>query len=198
MSLKKNISMIKEELNSEEKFFEKAVITEKFVKKYKNMMIGAVVLIIIVVVSNIVYDSNKQSTIKEANEVLTKLSVDTNDENLKIKLEQLSPNLHDVWLYSQAIALNDVEKLKSLGSSKAILISDLANYEAASRSKNNDKLLDYSMNQDAIYKDLAFVQNAILYLDKNEIQKAHNELRKVSQSSSLKSVVLALLHFGVK
>ncbi|MCF6330251.1 MAG: hypothetical protein L3I99_01730 [Sulfurimonas sp.] len=198
MSLKKNIDMVKEELNSEEKFFEKAVITEKFVKKYKNMMIGAVILIIIVVVSNIVYNSNKQSTIKEANEILTKLSVDTNNENLKIKLEQLSPNLHDAWLYSQAIALNDIDKLKSLGASKAIFISDLANYEVASRSEDNDKLVKYSMNQDAIYKDLAFIQNAILYLDKNEIQKAHIELRKVSQSSSLKSVVLALLHFGVK
>ena len=35
MSLKEELEMVKEELSSEEKFFEKAVITEKFVKKYK-------------------------------------------------------------------------------------------------------------------------------------------------------------------
>ncbi len=198
MSLKQNINMVKEELNSEEKFFEKAVMTEKFVKKYKNLMIGIVVLIVIVVISNIVYNSNKQSTIKEANEVLAKLNLDTNNENLKINLEQLSPALFDVWSYSQAVALNDVDKLKSLSSSKTIFISDLASYEVASRSKDNEKLLDYSMKQDAIYKDLALVQSAILYLDKNEIKKAHAELRKVSQNSSLKTVALALSHFGLK
>jgi hypothetical protein len=38
LSLKENINMVREELNSEEKFFEKAVITEKFVKKYKNLL----------------------------------------------------------------------------------------------------------------------------------------------------------------
>jgi len=198
LSLKQNINMVKEELNSEEKFFEKAVMTEKFVKKYKNLMIGIVVLIVIVVISNIVYNSNKQSTIKEANEVLAKLNLDTNNENLKINLEQLSPALFDVWSYSQAVALNDVDKLKSLSSSKTIFISDLASYEVASRSKDNEKLLDYSMKQDAIYKDLALVQSAILYLDKNEIKKAHAELRKVSQNSSLKTVALALSHFGLK
>jgi len=198
LSLKENINMVKEELNSEEKFFEKAVMTEKFVKKYKNLMIGIVVLVIIVVISNIVYNSNKQSTIKEANEVLTKLSLDPNNESLKIKLEQLSPNLHDVWLYSQAVVTNDIEKLKSLSASKAIIVSDLVKYEVASRTNNNEKLLDYSMKQDAIYKDLAIVQNAILYLDKNEIDKAHAELRKVSQNSPLNQIALALLHFGLK
>jgi len=35
LSLKQDIEMVKEELNSEEKFFEKAVLTERFVKKYK-------------------------------------------------------------------------------------------------------------------------------------------------------------------
>ncbi len=198
MSLKQNINMVKEELNSEEKFFEKAVITEKFVKKYKNLMIGSIVLIVLFVVSNVIYDSNKQSTIKEANAVLAKLSIDTNNESLKTSLKQLSPNLYDVWLYSQAVVSNDIDKLKSLSTSKTILVNDLANYEVASRTNNSDKLLDYSMKQDAIYKDLALVQNAILYLDKNEVNKAHAELKKVSQNSSLKSVVLALLHFGVK
>ena len=198
MSLKENISMVKEELNSEEKFFEKTVILERFVKKYKNLMIGVVVLIVVVVISNVIYDSNKQSTIKEANEILTKLNSDTSNESLKTSLEQLSPALYDVWTYSQAISSNDIDKLKSLSTSDTLFVSDLAGYEVASRSNDNSKLLDYSMNQESIYKDLALVQNAILYLDKNEIEKAHAELRKVSQSSSINSIVLALLHFGVK
>ena len=35
LSLKTDIEMVKDELTSEEKFFEKAVVTEKFIKKYK-------------------------------------------------------------------------------------------------------------------------------------------------------------------
>ena len=37
VSLKENIEMVKNELNSEEQFFEKAVQTERFVKKYKKV-----------------------------------------------------------------------------------------------------------------------------------------------------------------
>ena len=47
MSLKDNIEMVKEELNSEEKFFERSVITERFVKKYKNAIIASVVVIVL-------------------------------------------------------------------------------------------------------------------------------------------------------
>lgn len=198
MSLKENISMIKEELNSEEKFFEKAVITEKFVKKYKKLIIGSVVAIVIVVIANIVNESNKQTTIVEANKALTKLSVDASDMNTKAILKQLSPALFDAWSYSQAIASNDIESLKSLSDSDTEFISDLASYEVASQTNDSDKLTDYSMKQNAMFKDLALVQNAILLIDKNEIKKAHVELRKISQSSSLNSIVQALLHFGVK
>ena len=61
LSLKENIDMVKQELNSEEKFFEKAVITEKFVKKYKNMMIASVVAIVVLVAANIGYEANEAS-----------------------------------------------------------------------------------------------------------------------------------------
>ena len=198
MSLKENINMVKEELNSEEKFFEKAVITERFVKKYKNLMIAAVVLIIITVVANVVMDSNKADTVEEANHTLAILEANPADENAATSMKNLSPMLFDAWSYSQAIANKDIEAMKKLQNSKAVLISDLASYEVASRSGDSAKLNDYSMKQGAIYKDLALVQNAIVLLNKNEVDKAHNELKKVSQESLLNKIVLALLHYGVK
>ncbi|MCW8838698.1 MAG: hypothetical protein OQK11_08355 [Thiovulaceae bacterium] len=198
MSLKENISMVKEELNSEEKFFEKAVITEKFVKKYKNLMIGGVALVILAVGANIIYDANKEATVEEANEALSSLVKDSNDANSKTILKSLSPELYDVWSYSQALANEDTTVLKSLTSSKATIISDLASYELASSTSDSAALSSYSMKQNSIYKDLALVQNAILFLNKNEVEKAHQELNKVSQNSSLSKVVLALLHYGVK
>lgn len=198
MSLKENIEMVKEELNSEEKFFEKAVITEKFVKKYKKLMIASVVAIVIVVVANVVINSNKAATIVEANEVFAKLVKDKNDKNALTAMKSLSPMLYDAWNYSQAMVNKDVESMKKLQSSKATLISDLATYEVASQGGASSKLNTYSMKQGAIYKDLAIVQSAIILLNSNEVDKAHDELKKISQNSSLSKIVLALLHYGVK
>ncbi len=198
MSLKENIEMVKEELNSEEKFFEKAVITERFVKKYKNLMIGAVVAIIVIVIANVVIDSNKATTVKEANKTLAILLLNPSDENTQTIMKNLSPALFDVWSYSQAVVNKDIQTMKGLQTSKATLIGDLATYEVASQSADVQELNDYAMRQGAIYKDLAVVQSAIILLNKNEIDKAHNELHKVSQQSPLSKVVLALLHYGVK
>ncbi|MBN2781994.1 MAG: hypothetical protein JXQ66_02010, partial [Campylobacterales bacterium] len=73
MSIKNNIDMVREELNSEEKFFEKAVMTERFVSKYKKPLIGLVSVVILVAVSSITYDSYKNNKIESANITLTKL-----------------------------------------------------------------------------------------------------------------------------
>ena len=198
MSLKENIDMVKDELNSEEKFFEKAVMTERFVKKYKKVMIGSVVAVVLLVAANIVYDANKSANIEEANVALLELNKDPSSVEAKAKLESLSKELYDVWSYSQAIANKDIKALEELKSSKTLVVSDLAKYELASANADQDGLSKYSMKQNAIYKDLALVQNAILFIDKNEIQKAHQELRKIPQDSSLNKVALALLHYGVK
>lgn len=198
MSLKENIGMVKEELNSEEKFFEKAVMTENFLKKYKKYMIGLAVAILVAVVVDFVYESNKAQTVEEANKVLASLDSGTNNVGAPNELKSLSPTLYNVWRYSQAIANSDTHALKSLSKSKTLIVSDLSEYELASSTADSKKLSEYSMKQKAIFKDLALVQNAILYIDKKEIEKAHNELKKIPQDSSLSKVALALLHYGVK
>ena len=198
MSIKENISMVKDELNSEEKFFEKAVITEKFVKKYKNAMIGSVVAIVVLVAGNIAYEVNKQSTVDEANKALATLSKDAKNSFALSELKALSPNLYDVWIYSQAMANKDFTTLKELENSRALVISDLVSYELAQNSKETSSLSDYSSTQGAIYKDLALVQSAVLLMNESKIDQAHQKLVQVSENSSLSRVAKALLHYGVK
>ena len=198
MSIKDDISMVKDELNSEEKFFEKAVMTEKFVKKYKNVMIGSVVAIVVLVSANIIYDANKNATIEKANNVLATLSVNPTDEASKSLLKTLSPAMYDVWLYSQAVADNDFKKIENLKNSKDSIIKDLVSYELAQDSKNISALSDYASKQDSIYKDLALVQSAVFLMNENKMEEAHQKLVQVSKKSSLNQVVQALLHYGVK
>jgi len=198
LSLKENIEMVKEELNSEEKFFEKAVITEKFINKYKKMIIGSIVLVVLVVIANISYDISKQNKIAEANTELQLLSQDSKNSNAAAKLKTLSPNLYDVWLFSSAMANKDLVVLKELKNSKTLIVSDLAAYEVAQETKDTVSLNEYSLKQNAIFKDLALVQSAILLMNEKKIDEAREKLSNVSSESSLSKLVQILLHYGVK
>ena len=198
MSIKNDIEMVKEELNSEEKFFEKAVITEKFVKKYKNLMIGAVVALVIVVGANIAYDINKQNQITQANDALLILSKDSTNSEVLLTIKDISPELYDVWIYSNAVAKKDMATIKELRNSSAVMIGDLAKYEMAQDAKDAESLDSYASEQDAVYRDLALVQSAIILMNNSQIEKAHEELAKISAQSSLSKIAAALLHYGVK
>jgi len=198
LSLKNDIDMVKEKLNSEEKFFEKAVMTEKFVKKYKKFLIGALVAIVVVVAANIVYDINKESEIKEVNKALAILSEDAENSEALSTIKSISTDLYDAWIYSKAVVKKDMLSMKKLTNSSSTMIADLASYELAQDAKDA-KLLDaYALRKDAVYKDLALVQSAIVYMSNSEIEKAHERLAQISSESSLRNVANALMHYGVK
>ena len=198
LSLKQDIEMVKEELNSEEKFFEKAVITEKFIKKYKNLMIGSVIAVVILVGTNVAYTINKQNTLDEANSALIILQKDASNQTALATLKASSPALYDVWNYSQAIANNDVKALETLKSSKTELISDLVAYELATDTKDIKALEDYSSKNGAIYKDLATIQEAVILMQASKIEESHKTLSQISIQSPLAQVANALMHYGVK
>jgi len=190
--------MVKEELTSEEKFFEKAVVTEKFVKKYKNVLIASVAIIVLAVAGNIVYTINKQNTLDKANSLLAQLQAKPNNPQIETKLKELSPALSSVWKYSQAVANNDVTTLKSLKKSDALMISDLASYEVAQNSKDVSTLQEYADKQNAIYSDLARVESAVLLMNEKKIDKAHEVLSMINVNSPLAQVAKSLMHYGVK
>lgn len=198
MSIKNDIEMVKEELTSEEKFFEKSVITERFVKKYKNIIIAGAVFAVVAIVGNIAYDVNKASTQVAANETLSQLQADPSNVEVLAHLEALSPALHDVFIYSKALVDKDMKTLERLKSSKVAPLSDLATYELAVHSQDVNALTTYALRQDAIYKDLAQVQAAIILMNEGETDKAHSKLQTITDASPLANVAKALLHYGVK
>lgn len=198
MSLKENLEMVKDELNSEEKFFEKAVITERFVKKYKKPLIGAVVAVVLVVAGNLIYTASEQNRVASANETLAVLEKNPKDTAALARLESLSPALHDVWLYSQAIAQENAVELEKLKNSKALIVNDTSIYEAAQNKKDLASLEAYSEKQNAIYKDLSVVMSAVLLMNEGKTDEAHGKLEMIGSSSPLAQVASALMHYGVK
>lgn len=195
MSLKDNINMVKEELSSEEKFFEKAVLTERFIKKYKNLMIASAVVVVLFIGANIAYEINKNTKIRDANIALDELILNPKEGDVLNDLKSLSPNLYDVWSFSQAVVNKDLVAMKKLESSNAPIVGDLAKYELADSASSLDK---YASTQGAIFKDLAIIRSAIILINENKIEEAHSKLLIISKESPLNKTAKALLHYGIK
>lgn len=190
--------MVKEELNSEEKFFESAVKTERFVKKYRDLLIGSVVTIVVLITAMAVYDSSKESNIVAANEAFALLQKDANNTAAAQTLKELSPELFDVWELSNAITSGDADAMKRLSSSKAVAVADLATYELAALNDDVKGLDEYAYGQTAIYRDLALVESAVLLMETNDLDAAHQKLKMLTPESALHKIAQILLHYGAK
>ncbi len=197
MSLKENIDMVKEELNSEEKFFESAVKAERLWEKYKTVIIAGVVGVIAVVAISAVNDAKKESDAVASNQALSTLQADPSAA-AEAELAALNPKLLRVWKFSTAIAENDRDALEALKASDDAIISDLAAYEVAALQSDAAQLQQYASSQQAIYKDLAILENALLLMKNDQTEQAHQKLSLVSQDSPLYKVAKSLMHYGVK
>jgi len=198
LSLKENVEMVKEELNSEEKFFESAVKAEHFVKKYKTLLISGVVVLVLGVGAKMAYDANVRSTIENANRALSTLQTDPTDKSAQTELKRLNPDLYDAWQLSVALEEQNSEKLASLSASKAIGVSDIAAYQKAVYDKDIKALEDYSMKPEAIYKDMALFELAVLLIRENKPQEAHSKLQSITEDSPIYRYAKPLMHYGVK
>lgn len=198
MSLKENMEAIREELSSEEKFFESAVRTERFVKRYQKPLIAGVVVSLFAVVGAIGYQAYTKAKIESSNTAFNLLMVNPTDAQAEQTLKNDNPALYDLWKLSRGIAQNDVTLLEGLKSSETFGVSDIASYEAAAIKGDIQSLEEYTKKQGALYKDLALLELAINAIEKGDVATAHQKLALISEESPLYQVAGALLHYGVK
>jgi len=198
VSLKENIEMVKEELNSEEQFFEKAVQTERFVKKYRTPLIAIVTATVLAVITASAYNLYTQNKIDASNTALNILLQNPADTAAKDELQNLNPKLYDVWTLSNALKTKDKAALNSLQSSKALVVADLAQYELAAMDNDEKALQNYSQKSGALLKDLAVIEAAVLLIEKGEKEAAHNKLAMISLNSPVYKLAQSLSHYGIK
>ena len=198
MSTKENIEFIKEELTNEEKFLEQIVKAEKFYKKYKKIIISSIVVLIIAIFAYIGYDLKKEHDLKVSNEAYMKLLENPEDkESLKI-LKEKNPTLYDVYQFRRALDSNNIEKLQKISSKNLPVISNIAKYHVAALKKDPDLLYKYELDQKALLKDLAVLDEVFLLYQKNEIKKAKNRLNTINKDSYVYPYAQFLLHYGLK
>ncbi len=198
MSLKENMQALKVELNSEEKFFENAVRTERFVKKYQKPMAIAVIILLLGLGGYMGYDAYSNAKIEKANVALNTLLRNPADQKALNVLKENGGALYDVYALSKALKDNDLKALNALRSSVFPEVSDIATYESAALSKDNKELGAYSKRQGSLYEELATIELAVESIQKGDVVSAQSLLSVIKEDSPLYPVVQTLSHYGVK
>jgi len=198
LSLKENMEALKEELSSEEKFFESAIRTERFVKRYQKPLIALVASSLLAVGGAIGYQVYTDAKLESSNTAFNLLLVNPADTQAEQTLKNDNPELYDVWKLSRGIAQNDVSILEGLKNSEAFGVADIATYEAAAIKGDIQSLEQYTKKQGALYKDLALLELAVAAIEKGDIALAHQKIALIGEESPLYQVAAALSHYGVK
>lgn len=198
MSLKENMDALKEELNSEEKFFESAVRTERFIKRYQKPLVSGVVAMLLIAGGIIAYQTYNNAKIESSNKAFNVLLSNPSDASAIETLKNDNPKLYDVWRLSRGISQSDTAVLESLKNSDAFGVADIAAYETAAIKENKAGLESYTKMQGALYKDLALVELAVMSIHEGKFAQAHEQIALIPEDSAMYEVGRALSHYGVK
>lgn len=198
MSLKENLEAIRTELSSEEKFFESAVRTERFVKKYQKPMIASLVALLIGLGTYAGYDAYQNAKIEKANKALSALLLNSNDSASLQQLQENSTSLYDLYRLSKALKEGDQKGLESLKNSNSSEVADIAMYESAVLANDNKALSLYTKKQGALYQDLAAIEVAVEEIQNQNSVTARTSLAVIKEDSALYPLAQMLNHYGVK
>lgn len=198
MSLKENMDALKEELNSEEKFLESAIKTERFIKRYQKPLMIGVASLLLAAAGAIGYQTYTDAKIESSNKAFNALLLNPADTVSEEILKKDNPELYDVWKLSRGIAQNDPAILESLKNSEAFGVSDIAAYEAAVIKGDMASLESYTKKQGALYKDLAALELAVRAIEQGNTALARQKISLIPEDSPLYQVGQALSHYGVQ
>lgn len=198
MNLKENMQALKEELSSEEKFFESAVKTERFVKKYKKPMIASVIVLLLGLGGSVTYQIINDAKVERANTALNTLLMNPMDQNALKELSSQGGSLYELYSLSKALRDNDLKTLQTLKGAKSFEVADIASYESAVLSKDEKALDAYSKKQGSMYQELAVIELAVLSIQKGDSKAAHTSLALIKEDSAVYPLAQMLSHYGVK
>ena len=198
MSIKENIQTLKDELSSEEKLFESALRTERFVKKYQKPLMGSVISLLLIVGGAIGYQAYDNSRIESSNVALNTLLANPIDKNALNTLENKNTKLYELYMLSKAIKGSDIKSLELLQKSQSPEIADIATYETAVLKTDHSSLENYTKKQGGMYQDMALLETAVMLIKKGDSKSAQNELALIKEDSAVYPMAQMLSHFGVK
>lgn len=191
MSLKDNVNLVKEELSSEEKFLESSVKLERFYKKYKVLIIAAVVVLVGGTIAFYTTNSIKEAKKLEANIAFNKVLENPKDAQALATLKDKNLQLFQVANY-----INDIKESK-LPDTQVAYLKELVEYQKALNEKNANKLNAVSMQNDFLLKEFAIFNKALLEATEGKYEDAKATLKLIPQDSKAIDLVNVLNHYLV-
>lgn len=196
MSYKEEIEAIKTDIIGEGKFLEYYMHFEKFYKKYKVVILGIIVALVALFAYSKFSEYQNEQRVMEATASFNRLLETPGDKNLEMQLKAKSEKLYDLYLLSNATKAADKKTLEELSKEQG-LVGKIASYQLASLSKDLKAIEEAKSGENAVFKELATLQAALLKAKSGDNQGAKEELSKIPATSSLKNLSDAIGHLGI-
>ena len=190
MSIKDDVNYVKTELSGDEKVLESAFKLETFYKKYKSVIWGSAIALVLYFAVTSGMEALRASKLAAANQALLTLQQNPDDSNALSILKENNPALYEVYTFSVAAKKEDLKGIAAAKSSHNEILSDMARYsEGAIVKKPVDSKL---------YTEFSYLEEAYMALQSGDIQKAKSKLEMVDSRSQLAPFAKLLEHATIK
>jgi len=188
MSLKENVDYVKDELNSEEKFLESFVRVERFYKKYKVIIILALIVIAGIVIGLYATKKIQASNKLDANIAFNQLMENPNNDEAKNTLKEKSQQLYELALYAQSLNKDQISE------TELKYFKELVAYQKALEAQSIKELNDVSMEKDFLLKEFAIFNKALIQTQEGKYEDAKATLKLIPSTSQVNDLATALKH----
>jgi len=189
MSIKENVDYVKTELSSEERFLENFVKSERFFKKYKTLIFGLIIAIIIGTIAIFIKNITDKSNKFEANIAFSKVLENSNDTQALATLKEKNRQLYDVALFLQT-------KKDALSVDINLpILKELSKYQVALNNKSISELDNLSMQNNFLLKDFAIFNKALFLTNEGKFAEAKTTLTLIPQTSKAYELAKLLNHY---
>ena len=184
MSLKDEV---KQELKQDEELLVKVFKLEKFVRKYKKVIILTAVILALFLIGYKVYDYISFQKMVKENEAFNKLLQNPNDKEA-LKIVKENKNLYSLYLLQKG----DYKDIDSK------LLSEIKAYKLAMQKGTKQALEDYLLNPNyKILKNPVRLALMRIYLSEGNRKKAKEIFNDIDPNSQYKKLGVYLLHYGI-
>ena len=190
MSIQDDVKFVKKELSGDEKILESAFKIEELYKKYKFVIWGVVVALILVFAGKTGMDAMHEAKLADANKAFLTLQTKADDTEALQTLKTKNPALFELFSYAQAVKNKDVKALSGLAGSSNAVIADSSKYVAAT--------LENKSSDSKLYKEMALLEEAYLAIKAGDTKSAKAKLELIDERSSFSMLASLLKHSTLK
>jgi hypothetical protein len=185
MSLKENIDYMKTELTAQEQFIENFVKAEKIFKKYKMLIFGALVGIVILIIAMFGYDYMDEQKKIKANIAFNEFLIDTNNEKAIATLKDNSKNLYEIAMY-----IKDENHIPDVA-----VFKEIAMFQNAVKNGDTKTIDSLLSNNNFLFKDYAVVIKALQAIKADDLKLAEQTIKMLPKDSMSGDLASLLEHY---